>query len=219
MHFKLCTTHSKFFQTHFEFTTNSKNFATHFKIFAIHFEIFATHFEISQHISKSLQHICPRIPSVGREKGNGDVAPSPSFEAMFCSTCGESLQVSFKFCTKCRKDLAANLVHGSCDVDSQKNIIETYFLAGFGYDTIVSFLEKFHDIHISLSTLKQRLMGLPVKEGKLGRSEPERGEKDNQRRIAWPCCMSGYRAMWHTLGVSKTQTSKTQTTDLENADP
>ena len=71
---------------------------------------------------------------------------------MFCSTCGESLQVSFKFCPKCGKDLAANIAHGSCDVDSQKNIIETYFLAGF-----FSFLEKFHDIYISLSTLKRRL--------------------------------------------------------------
>ena len=27
---------------------------------------------------------------------------------MFCSTCGESLQVSFKFCPKCGKDLANN---------------------------------------------------------------------------------------------------------------
>ena len=27
---------------------------------------------------------------------------------MFCSTCGESLQVSFKFCLKCGKDLANN---------------------------------------------------------------------------------------------------------------
>ena len=27
---------------------------------------------------------------------------------MFCSTCGESLQVSFKFCPKCGKELANN---------------------------------------------------------------------------------------------------------------
>ena len=51
--------------------------------------------------------------------------------SMLCFVPSESLQVSFKFCPKCGKDLAANLAHGSCDVDSQKNIIETYFLAGF----------------------------------------------------------------------------------------
>ena len=50
-----------------------------------------------------------------------------------------------------------NVAQGSCHVDSQKNIIETYFLAGFVYDTIVTFLERFHGIHISLSTLKRRL--------------------------------------------------------------
>ena len=32
----------------------------------------------------------------------------PSTDALFCSTCGESLQVSFKFCPKCGKDLANN---------------------------------------------------------------------------------------------------------------
>jgi len=208
MHFKLCTTHSKFFQTHFEFTTNSKNFATHFKIFAIHFEIFATHFEISQHISKSLQHIRPRIPSVGREKGNGDAAPSPSFDAMFCSTCGESLQVSFKFCTKCRKDLAANLVHGSCDVDSQKNIIETYFLAGFGYDTIVSFLEKFHDIHISLSTLKQRLRDCRLK---------RRNSADLNQNEVRKIIREELLHVWVPGHVA--YTGCLENADLENADP
>ena len=71
MHFKLCTTHSKFlethskfFETHFKFTTNSEIFTTHFKIFTTHFKIFATHFE-----NIFSQHICPRTPSVGREKG------------------------------------------------------------------------------------------------------------------------------------------------------
>ena len=71
-HFKLCTRHSKFFETHLEFTTNS--------------EIFATHSEIAHHISKYPQHIRPRTPSVGREKGNGYAPFLPSM--LFCSTCG-----------------------------------------------------------------------------------------------------------------------------------
>ena len=59
------------------------------------------------------------------------------------STCRQQLQESFF--------LPANVAHGSCDVDSQKSdVIETYFLAEFENETIVSFLEKFHSvIHIS----------------------------------------------------------------------
>ena len=36
-------------------------------------------------------------------------------------------------------------------------------MAGFEYDTIVSFLERFHGIHISLSTLKRRLRDYGLK--------------------------------------------------------
>ena len=61
---------------------------------------------------------------------------------MFCSTCGQQLQESFVLCLKCELELAANVAQESCDVDSQKNIIETYLLAGFDYDTIDSFLER-----------------------------------------------------------------------------
>ena len=85
---------------------------------------------------------------------------------MFCPTCGQELQKSFVFCRKCGLELAENVAQGSCDVDSQKNITETYFLAGFEYDTIVSFLEKFHGIHISLSTLKRRLRDYGLKRRK-----------------------------------------------------
>ena len=34
--------------------------------------------------------------------------------------------------------------------------------------------------------IKTETKGLRVKEEKLGSPEPERGEKDNQRRIGWP---------------------------------
>ena len=120
-HFKLCTTHSKFlkthskfFETHFKFITNSEIFTTHFKIFATHFEIFTTH---------SLQD-----PKCWQRKRNGDAAPPSSLDAMFCSTCGQQLQESSVFCPKGGLRVAANVAQGSCDVDSQKNSIETYFL-------------------------------------------------------------------------------------------
>ena len=40
---------------------------------------------------------------------------------MFCSRCGESLQVSFKFCPKCGKDLANNKEIKVRDETSRKN--------------------------------------------------------------------------------------------------
>ena len=118
---------------------------------------------------------------------------------MFCSKCGESLQVSFKFCPKCGKDLAANLAHGSCDVDSQKNIIETYWF--------FSFLVKFHDIHISLSTLKRRLRDCGLKRRNSADLNQNEVRKIIREELDGPCCMSPYRAMWHTLHTKQPQTN------------
>ena len=146
-HFKLCTTHSKFFETHFEFTAISEIFATQFEIFPTRFEIFA-----------SSQHIRPRTPSVGREKGMvTQLLLLPSTPSFVRRGDNNYKKVLF-FCRKCRLELAANVAQRSCDIDSQKHIIETYFLADFEYETIVSFLaEKFHGIHNSLLILKRRL--------------------------------------------------------------
>ena len=118
---------------------------------------------------------------------------------MLCSTCGESLQLSFRRCPKCGKELATNVAHRSCDADSQKSIIETYFLAGFEYETIVSFLEKFNGIHITLSTLKWRLRDCGLK----GRNSADLNQNEMRKIIReeldGPSCMCGYRAMRHTL--------------------
>ena len=106
-HFKLCTTHSKFLETHFKFTTNSEIFTTHFKIFATHFEIFTTH--------------SPQYPKYRQRKRNDYAAPPSSFDAMFCSTCGQQLQESFVFCPKCELELAANVAQGG-EQDNHRRI-------------------------------------------------------------------------------------------------
>ena len=113
-HFKLCTTHSKFLVTHFKFTTNSEIFTAHFKIFTTHFKIFATHFEIfTTH--------APWYPKCWQRKRNGYAAPPSSFDAMFCSTCGQQLQESFVFCPKCGLELTANVAQGG-EKDNQRRI-------------------------------------------------------------------------------------------------
>ena len=53
--------------------------------------------------------------------GQNVITFRPSTDALFCSTCGESLQVSFKFCPKCGKDLANNKEIKVRDETREKN--------------------------------------------------------------------------------------------------
>ena len=59
-------------------------------------------------------------------------------------------------------------------------------MAGFEYDTIVSFLEKFHSIHISLSTLKRRLRDCGLKRRDPADLNQNGVRENNQRRVGWP---------------------------------
>ena len=113
-HLKLCTTHSKFlethsklFETHFEFTTNSEIFTTHFEIFTTHFKIFTTHFEIFTTLFEIFTTHSPQYPKCWQRKRNGYSALLLPSTPWFVPR-EESLQVLFKFCPKCGKDLANN---------------------------------------------------------------------------------------------------------------
>ena len=66
-------------------------------------------------------------------------------------------------------------------------------------DTIVSFLEWFHGIHISLSTLKRRLRDYELKRRNSAVLNQNEVRKIIRKELDGPSCMSGYRAMWHTL--------------------
>ena len=58
---------------------------------------------------KSLLHLGQNIITFRTLLHSGSfITFRPSTDALFCSTCGESLQVSFKFSPKCGEDLANN---------------------------------------------------------------------------------------------------------------
>ena len=93
---------------------------------------------------------------------------------MFCSSCGYNLEETFHFCPNC----GTRAIHAStgdeafsagvdCGSETEKEIIESYFYAGYEYSTILSLLGKHHAITMSLSTLKRRLKqyGLKRKTG------------------------------------------------------
>ena len=111
-------------------------------------------------------------------------------EYLYCSQCGTKLDIavpSFRLLLTYE-----NLM--------EKEVIEAYFNSGFSYNSILCFLEKYHDMSMSLSTLKRRLSQYNLK-----RNKTEVDLSDVERLIRnepdGPGSISGYRGMWHTLCV------------------
>ena len=86
----------------------------------------------------------------------------------------------------------------------EKEIITYYFSRGYEYDAIVHFLAKFHDITMSIRTLKNRL-----RRYQLRRRTPTYDlnlvREAILRELSGPGCSGGYRSMWHTLHLHNIQ--------------
>ena len=80
----------------------------------------------------------------------------------------------------------------------EEDIIIHYFNAGFNYTSILMFLQKFHHINISLSTLKRRLK-------KYGANKQQNVNDSVVRNIisqqifGSPLSLLGYRSWWNLL--------------------
>ena len=74
---------------------------------------------------------------------------------LYCSQCGKKLEIAVP---------SFRLLLSSENV-TEKEAIEAYFNSGFSY-VILSFLEKYHDMPMSLSTLKRRLSEYNLKRNK-----------------------------------------------------
>ena len=93
--------------------------------------------------------------------------------------------------------------HRSDDEDwnqnaSMEELIQMYFFKGFGYEEIRLFLERNHDVSVSLSTLKRRIKQLGLK-----RRNPEYNIGEVRaaimRIVNGPQGTQGYRSVWHAL--------------------
>ena len=125
---------------------------------------------------------------------------------MSCTSCDYNFEETFHFCPNCdrrtihtsggKETLSTGVDSGS---ETEKEIIESYFYAGYEYNAILSFLCKHHAITMLLLTLKRRLKhyGLTRKTG----DEVNNDELMEiiRNKIDGPSCVSGYRALWHTL--------------------
>ena len=92
---------------------------------------------------------------------------------MFCHNCGKEFASNEQFCRRCatlKRPKQKNVLYSSSE---ERSAIEHYYERGFRYDTIVQFLEKYHDISMNLKTLKRRLREYGLKERNEVHSELE----------------------------------------------
>ena len=74
---------------------------------------------------------------------------------------------------------------------TEQEAIEAYFNSGFSYNTILCFLEKYHDMLMSLLTLKRRLSEYNLKRNKTDVDLPDI-ERLIRIELDGPGSISGY---------------------------
>jgi hypothetical protein len=101
-----------------------------------------------------------------------------------CLNCSHKLEITLMtFCPECGPA-----------VNKEKLLVCYYFHRGFSYSSIISFLNKRHNIEISLLTLQNRLSEYGLK--RWGTDSPDAVIYE-VIELDGPGCMRGYRAMWH----------------------
>ena len=90
----------------------------------------------------------------------------------------------------------------SADNLSEKEVIEGYFYSGFSHQVILDFLSKYHNISLSMSTLKRRLVQYNLKRNKGNINLPD-VERLIRNELDGPGKVSGYRGTGADLEVSR----------------
>jgi len=128
---------------------------------------------------------------------------------LFCTKCGTLVEETFAFCVQCGvkivrdQNLQGSAASGSTlHGNSEREIIESYFLSGYEYQSIICLLEKYHGICISMSTLQRRLSMYGLKRRDLLKEgDDNKLIEIMKEELDGPSCVSGYRALWHTLKI------------------
>ena len=121
---------------------------------------------------------------------------------MYCHSCGSHQATDTNFCGVCGTRKRHSGVQAEAN---QEELIKSYFLYGFDYQTICMFLEKFHGITISLRTLKWRLAGHRL--NKIGSDISDASlQVIIEREVNGPSSLKGYRNIWNkrrlTYGIN-----------------
>ena len=83
-------------------------------------------------------------------------------------------------------------------MDKEELLIRYHFHRGFSYLSIISFLNNYHDIELSIRTLQSRLSEYWLR--RRGTNTPDAVVSEaTEQELNGPGCMRGYRAVWHCL--------------------
>ena len=116
---------------------------------------------------------------------------------MSCHSCGSQQATGTNFCGVCVTKKRHSDVHSETN---QEQLIKSYFLYGFDYQTICMYLEKFHSITITLRTLKRHLTDHRL--NKIGSDiSCARLKVIIEREVNGPSSLKGYRSIWNKLRV------------------
>ena len=120
---------------------------------------------------------------------------------MYCDNCGGEAEGHFNFCPGCGETISSDVPGIAPSIRNnltEEEAIRFYFTRGFQYNSILSFLSKFHAINISYRTLLNRLneYGLRRRNQNIDEMEVRRlieNEMDGAGNSV------GYRMMWQTI--------------------
>ena len=117
---------------------------------------------------------------------------------MYCHSCGSHQASDTSFSGVCGTRKRHSDIQSETN---QEELIKSYFLYGFYYQTICMFLKKFHGITISLRTLKKRLADHRL--NKIGSDISDASlQMIIERKVNGRCSLKGYRNIWDKLCVT-----------------
>ena len=114
---------------------------------------------------------------------------------MFCHHCGLKLTLLDLFCGRCGSRVKQVDV---MDLENIHEIITYYFLRGYTYKNICMYLAKYHNITLSLRTLKRHLKEYDLKKSSINVSEDVIKEIIT-KESSGPAALLGYRGWWNRL--------------------
>ena len=116
---------------------------------------------------------------------------------MYYHSCGSHQATDTNFCDTCGTRKRHSDVHSETN---QEELIKSYFSHGFNYQTLCTFLEKFHGVTISLRTLKRRLADYRL--NKIGSDISDASlQVIIEREVNGTSSLQGYRNIWNKLCV------------------
>ena len=121
--------------------------------------------------------------------------------AMYCHRCGcqfnQNVNRKESFCTRCGTRKKAKVGAIPC-TDNEGDVIRFYFHKGYRYESIRIFLMIYHDLSMSVRTIKRRLHQYGLRKRDLSLSH-HRVRQIIRNEIKGPSSIRGYRGIWNML--------------------